>query len=70
MREVVVKYLLQDEDEKRLIQITESYKAQGLDLSENKMFESIMFAGSKHDIDKKLRFHEWKLGLRENFTEE
>lgn len=70
MRDVIVKYLLQDEDEQRLLKITELYRQQGLDLSEDKMFESIMFTGSKHDIDKKFKFHEWKLGLRENFMEE
>ena len=50
--------------------LTELYNQQGLDLSEDKMFEAIMFTGSKYDVDKKLRFHEWKLGLRGNFTEE
>lgn len=70
MHDVIVKYLLQDEDEERLRKITELYKSQGLELSEDKMFEGIMCMGSKYDIDKKFRFHEWKLGLRENFTEE
>lgn len=70
MRDIIVKFMLSDEDEQRLQRITELYKAQGLDLSEDKMFESIMFTGSKYDVDKKFRFHEWKLGLRENFTEE
>ena len=70
MRNVTVKYLLQDEEEERLRKITELYKRQGLDLLEDKMFEGIMCMGSKFDIDKKLKFHEWKLGLRENFMEE
>ena len=70
MRDIMVKYMLSDEDEQRLQKITELYNQQGLDLSEDKMFEAIMFTGSKYDVDKKLRFHEWKLGLRENFTEE
>lgn len=67
MRDVTVKYLLQDEDEERLRKITELYKAQGLNLSEDKMFEAIMCMGAKYDIDRKLKFHEWKLGLREDF---
>lgn len=70
MRDIIVKFMLSDEEEHRLQKITELYKTQGLNLSEDKMFESIMFTGSKYDIDKKFRFHEWKLGLRENFTEE
>ena len=68
MRDVAVKYLLQDEEEERLRKIAELYKKQGLVLSEDKMFEAIMCMGAKYDIDKKLEFHEWKLGLRENFT--
>lgn len=70
MRDITVKYTLQDEEEERLRNITELYKEQGWDLSEDEMFESIMFIGSKFDIDKKFRFHEWKLGLREDFMEE
>lgn len=70
MREINVKYMLSDEDEQRLQKITELYKQKGLDLSEDKMFESIMFMGSKYDVNEKLRFHEWKLGLKENFVEE
>ena len=70
VRDIMVTFMLSDEDEQRLRKITELYKQQGLDLSEDKMFESIMFTGSKYDVDKKFRFHEWKLGLRENFTEE
>lgn len=66
----MVEFILSDEDEQRLRKITELYRQQGLDLSEDKMFESIMFTGSKYDINKKFQFHEWKLGLRENFTEE
>lgn len=68
MRDIIVKFMLSNEDEQRLQKITELYRQQSLNLSEDKMFESIMFTGSKYDIDKK--FHEWKLGLRENFTEE
>lgn len=70
MRDITVKFMLSDEDEKRLQKITELYRKQELDLSEDKMFESIMFTGSKYDIDKKFRFHEWKLGLRKSFMEE
>lgn len=67
MREVIVKYMLLDEDEQRLEKITEEYKKQGLDFTSDKMFESIMFVGSKYDIDSKFKFHEWKLGLREDW---
>lgn len=70
MRDITVKFMLSDEDEQRLHKITELYNQQGLILSEDRMFESIMFTGSEYDVDKKFRFHEWKLGLRENFTEE
>lgn len=70
VREIAVKYTLSDEDEQRLRKITELYKQKGLDFSEDNMFESIMLTGSKYDVDKKFRFHEWKLGLRENFLEE
>lgn len=67
MRELIVKYMLLEEDEQRLERITEEYKKQGLDFSTDKMFESIMFCGSKFDIDNKFKFHEWKLGLIEDF---
>lgn len=70
MRDITMTFTLSNEDEQRLKKITELYKQQGLDLSEDKIFESIMFTGSKYDVDKKFRFHEWKLGLRERFTEE
>ena len=70
MRDVTVKYLLQDEEEERLQKITDLYKTQGLNLSEDKMFEAIMCMGAKYDIDEKLKFHEWKLGLRKDFMEE
>ena len=68
MREITVNYLILDEDEKRLNKITEEYNKQGLNFTLDKMFEAIMFTGSKYDIDKKFKFHEWKLGLRENFN--
>lgn len=67
MREITVNYLLSDEDEKRLQKITEEYQKQGLNLSEDKIFESILFCGSKYDVDSKFKFHEWKLGLREDW---
>ena len=62
MREVIVSYLLMDEDEQRLKRITEEYKKQGLNLSEDKMFEGIMCCGSKYDVDSKLKFHDGNLG--------
>ncbi len=67
MREISVKFMLVDNQEERLQKISEEYKKQGLDLSEDKMFEAIMFTGSKYDIDDKFKFHEWKLGLREDW---
>ena len=67
MRDIIVKYTLLDEDEERLKKITEEYKKQGLNLSEDKMFEGIMCCGSKYDVDSKLKFHELKLGLREDY---
>ena len=67
MREITVSYLILDEDEERLNRITEEYKKQGLSLSGDKMFEGIMRCGSKYDVDSKLKFHEWKLGLIEDY---
>ena len=68
MRDIIVKYTLKDEDEERLKRITEEYKAQhNFEMAEDKMFEAIMCLGSYHDIDNKLKFHEWKLGLREDY---
>ena len=68
MREVTVKFTIYNEDEERLNKITEEYKKQhNFEQTEDEMFEFIMLTGSKHDIDAKLKFHEWKLGLREDF---
>jgi hypothetical protein len=68
MREVTVKFTIYDEDEERLKKIVEEYKKQrNLEQTEDKMFEFIMLAGSTHYIDAKLKFHEWKLGLREDY---
>lgn len=39
MRDIIVKFMLSDEDEQRLRKITELYRQQGLNLSEDKMFE-------------------------------
>ena len=68
MREITVKYTLKDEDEERLNKIVGEYKKQhNFEMAEDKMFEAIMCLGSYHDIDKKFKFHEWKLGLREDY---
>ena len=67
MREITVTYLLMNEDEKRLENITEEYKKRGVNLSEDKQFESIMRYGCMYDIDSRLKLHEWKLGLREDY---
>ena len=66
MQEISVKYLLNNEEIERLKKITEEYKKRGLDLSLEKQFEYIMYCGSRYDIDNKFKFHEWKLGLRED----
>lgn len=70
MRDITVKFAISDEDEERLKKITELYRQRGLDRTEDKIFEAIMFAGSQYYVSEKLRLHEFKLGLRENFTEE
>lgn len=67
MREIIVRYTLTDEEEKRLEKIAEEYKKKGLELSADKQFEAIMCCGSRYDIDAKFKFHEWKLGLREDY---
>lgn len=68
MRDITVKYTLKDEDEERLKRIAEEYKKQhNFEMTEEKMFEAIMCLGCWHDIDNRLKFHEWKLGLREDY---
>lgn len=70
MREITVTFDLTDELEERLKKITQEYQKQhNLQLSEDRMFGSIMLVGSFHDIDEKMKFHEWKLGLRDSFYE-
>lgn len=58
MRKISVTYMLLNEDEERLRKITEKYKEEGLDITEDKMFESIIFTGSKYNIDSKFKLHE------------
>ena len=71
MREITITFTLYDEHEERLRKIVEEYKRQhNFEQTEDKMFEAIMLIGSKHDIDAKLKFHEWKLGLREDYKQE
>ena len=67
MMEISVKYSLTDEDEQRLQNIVKEYIKQGLKLPMEKLFEGIMLAGSRYDIDKKFKFHEYTLGLREDY---
>ena len=68
MRDITVTFTLKDEDEERLKQITEEYKKQhNFELTEEKMFDSIMCLGSWHDIDKKLKLYERQLGLMEDY---
>ena len=65
---ISVEYLIEDEEYERLKQITNGYKKQGLEgFTPERMFESIMITGSKYDKDDKFKFHEWKLGLREDW---
>lgn len=66
MKEFAVTYSLEEDELERLRRITERYKEIGLDLPIEKMFEGIMQAGSRYDIDGKLKCHERKLGLRED----
>lgn len=70
MRDILVKFTLFDEQEERLRKITQEYNKQGLDFSEDKMFEAIMYSGSSHNINDKFSFHEWQLGIRENLQDE
>ena len=67
MQELIVKYLLTDEEVERLEKITEGYQEMGFDITQERMFDTIMCMGSKSDIENRFKFHEWKLGLREDF---
>ena len=68
MKDITITFTLYDEHEERLKKIVEEYKKQhNFEQTEDKMFEFIMLAGSTHDIDAKLKLHEWKLGLREDY---
>ena len=68
MRDITVKYTLKDEDEERLKKITEEYKKQyDFEMTEEKMFDSIMCLGSWHNIDDKVKVHERRLGLIEDY---
>ena len=67
MRDITITFTLYDEHEERLKKIVEEYKRQhNFEQTEDKMCESIMLIGSKHDIDEKFRFHECKLGIIED----
>ena len=68
MRDVTITFTLREKQEERLKRITEEYKNKyGLEMTEERMFTTIMLTGSFHDIDSKFKFHEWKLGLREGW---
>ena len=68
MRDITITFTLYDEHEERLKKIVEEYKRQhNFEQTEDKMFEAIMCLGSYNDIDNKFKFHEWKLGLREDY---
>ena len=67
MRDITVKYTLKDKDEERLQKITEEYNKQyDSEMTEEKMFDSIMCLGRWHNIDDKFKFHERRLGLIED----
>lgn len=68
LRNITVNYSLDQEEYERLEKITELYNLELENkLTPEKMFDFIMNTGSKHDIDKKLKFHEWKFDLIEDF---
>lgn len=66
LRYINVSYMVDEDVYQRIAAITEVYKKQGIDLSPERMFSHIMILGSKYNMDDKLKFHEWKLGLRDN----
>lgn len=66
-RFINVEYMIEDDEYERIVAITDEYRKKGLDMTPEKMFESIMCTGSKYDKDDKLKFHEWTLGLRDNY---
>ena len=68
MRDITVTFTLKDEHEQRLRKIAEEYKIQhNFETTEERLFETIMTLGGFQTIDEKLKFHEWKLGLREDY---
>lgn len=67
MQEITVKLWLSEEDFERLKRIITEYRKQGLDKTIGEMLSFIMNHGSKYTIDEKFKFHEWKLGLREDY---
>ena len=69
MRAITLTFDLTEELEARLKTIAEEYKKQhNCQFSEEEVFRMIMLTGSFHDIDKKMKFHECKLGLRESIA--
>lgn len=64
MRDIMVKYTLNDEEEERLKRITNEYMSRGMELSLENMFTGIMVSGSNYDIDTKFKHHERELGIR------
>lgn len=69
MKEIMVTYLLENEELNRLETITEEYNKRinkrGMKLSPEEQFEMIICCGSKYDIDNKFKFYEEMLGIRE-----
>lgn len=54
MKKFIVRYYLSENEQERLSRITERYKAGGISLSMEEIFEAVMQAGSRHDIERKL----------------
>lgn len=68
MRKIEVSYLLNEEQEQRLKEITKKYESLNLRLTDEKMFEYIMLLGSDSAIQNRLHFHECKLGIGNDTT--
>ena len=67
MKNISVTYILSESQEQRLNKIAEEYRNKySIEITDEDIFIAIMCIGSCYDVDSKLKFHEWKLGLRED----
>lgn len=64
MIELQVKYIIDDKTEAKLKRVQELYKARGLDLTIEEMFNNLMIMGSKADIMKRLDYTEHVLTIK------